>query len=212
MIHKRVLPDLGDNIKCGNSLIAPDFYNGRQLDLLDQAELYRVNAFDWEAEFPEIMNNGGFDAVIGNPPYGHLLNTAEFNYISSRYPICASIPDAYVCFIQMAHYNLIKDGRFGFIIPSAFLGGPSYKKLREYLLHFKIETIILLPFDVFKDAYIDTLLLTTCKLAPSKEHFVITYEYPKKEKISAINLCLISTSNIKQLSWKGLDDFKRPLI
>ncbi len=31
--------------------------------------MYRVNAFDWEAEFPEIMGRGGFDAVIGNPPY-----------------------------------------------------------------------------------------------------------------------------------------------
>ncbi len=69
LLHERALPDLGNNIKCGNSLIAPDFYNQQQLDLLDDEARYRINVFDWHAEFPEIMNAGGFDAVIGNPPF-----------------------------------------------------------------------------------------------------------------------------------------------
>jgi len=68
LFHERALPDLGDNIKCGNSLIGSDFYEGKQMSLLDEEERYRINAFDWEAEFPDIMNAGGFDAVIGNPP------------------------------------------------------------------------------------------------------------------------------------------------
>jgi len=69
LFHERALPDLADNIKCGNSLIGPDFYETQQLSLLDDEERYRINAFDWDAEFPAIMNGGGFDAVIGNPPY-----------------------------------------------------------------------------------------------------------------------------------------------
>ncbi|MEA3471409.1 MAG: DNA methyltransferase, partial [Thermodesulfobacteriota bacterium] len=69
LFHERALPDLGNNIKCGNSLIDPDFYEGEQLSLLDEEEVIRINAFDWDAEFPEIMKAGGFDAVIGNPPY-----------------------------------------------------------------------------------------------------------------------------------------------
>ncbi|MFQ6117005.1 MAG: Eco57I restriction-modification methylase domain-containing protein, partial [Candidatus Bipolaricaulia bacterium] len=69
LFHERALPDLGDNIKCGNSLIGPDFYEEKQLSLLDEEERYRINAFDWEAEFPDIMKVGGFDVVIGNPPY-----------------------------------------------------------------------------------------------------------------------------------------------
>ena len=68
--HQRALPDLGDNIKCGNSLIEPDFYEGGQTDVLDEEERWRVNAFDWRAEFPAVFMAGGFDAVIGNPPYG----------------------------------------------------------------------------------------------------------------------------------------------
>lgn len=68
--HERVLPDLGQNIRCGNSLIGPDYYRTRQLDLLDDQERYRVNPLDWEAAFPRVLKSGsGFDAVIGNPPY-----------------------------------------------------------------------------------------------------------------------------------------------
>jgi len=98
LFHERALPDLADNIKCGNSLIGPDFYQGKQLSLIDEEERYRINAFDWNAEFPHIFSSptgkahhsppphgkahpspsptgrgqgegNGFDAVIGNPPY-----------------------------------------------------------------------------------------------------------------------------------------------
>ncbi len=69
LLGERVLPDLDNNVKCGNSLIGPDFYDRPQPSLLGDDEMLRVNAFDWRAEFPAIMSNGGFDAVIGNPPY-----------------------------------------------------------------------------------------------------------------------------------------------
>jgi len=67
--HERALPDLGSNIKCGNSLIGPNFYEQSEMLFLDEEERYRINVFDWKAEFTEIMKAGGFDAVIGNPPY-----------------------------------------------------------------------------------------------------------------------------------------------
>ncbi|HEX7377975.1 MAG TPA: DNA methyltransferase, partial [Pirellulales bacterium] len=75
LLHERALPDLGGNIKCGNSLIGPDFYDQRQMTLLDEEAQYRINAFDWKAEFPGVFKGkeGGFDAVIGNPPYGAYL-------------------------------------------------------------------------------------------------------------------------------------------
>ena len=64
-----VLPYLGDNIKCGNSLIGSDFYASQDLSLFEEEAMYKVNAFDWEKEFSQIFKNGGFDCVIGNPPY-----------------------------------------------------------------------------------------------------------------------------------------------
>ena len=66
LIQQRALPYLGDNIRCGNSLIGSDILE--QEDLTTE-EIYNINPFDWEDEFPEIVKNGGFDAVIGNPPY-----------------------------------------------------------------------------------------------------------------------------------------------
>ncbi|MFP4088309.1 MAG: Eco57I restriction-modification methylase domain-containing protein [Desulfobacteraceae bacterium] len=69
LFQQRALPDLGSNIKCGNSLIGSDFYDGTQTNLFDEEDIYRINAFDWDQEFPRIMKDGGFDAVIGNPPY-----------------------------------------------------------------------------------------------------------------------------------------------
>ena len=69
LFRERALPDLADNIKCGNSLIGPDFYQEKQLALYDDEECLRINAFDWHTEFCDIIESGGFDAVIGNPPY-----------------------------------------------------------------------------------------------------------------------------------------------
>src|SRR5207247_697883 len=55
LFHERALPDLGSNIKCGNALIAQDFYHNRQLNLINQEEHYRINVFDWKDGFPTIL-------------------------------------------------------------------------------------------------------------------------------------------------------------
>ena len=85
LYHERALPDLASNIKCGNSLIGPDFYDGQQLTLFDEEERYRINVFDWNAEFPAIMKAGGFDAVIGNPPYIRIQIMQEMSPLQCSY-------------------------------------------------------------------------------------------------------------------------------
>ena len=67
LFQERALPDLSNNIKCGNSLIGWDILKDNPG--LRQEEIERINPFDWEKEFPEIFQKGGFDVVIGNPPY-----------------------------------------------------------------------------------------------------------------------------------------------
>ena len=71
LFHEQVLPNLDANIKCGNSLIGSDFYEGKNLSLFDIKEKIKINVFDWDGpdDFSEIMKQGGFDVVIGNPPY-----------------------------------------------------------------------------------------------------------------------------------------------
>jgi methylase of polypeptide subunit release factors len=116
LFKERALPDLGTNIKCGNSLIGPDFYQGKQMSLLDSEEAYRINAFDWEKEFPEIIKHGGFDAVIGNPPYVRSITLKETNpllweFCRSRYRAASAREwDIYLVFVEKGLSLLKGDG------------------------------------------------------------------------------------------------------
>lgn len=126
LIHERVLPDLGDNIKCGNSLIGSDFYAQPGLPEMDAEAHLRINVFDWDGRdgFPEIMKRGGFDAVIGNPPYVRIqtLPSHEVAYLTAHYPTASTGNcDLYISFVEQAHRLLHQDGQFGFIIPNKFL-------------------------------------------------------------------------------------------
>lgn len=135
LFHERALPDLADNIKCGNSLIGPDFYEGKQLSLIDEEERYRINAFDWEAEFPEIMEAGGFDAVIGNPPWGALLTEPELEYLRRRNrEIIVRMTDSFMYFVHQGSAKLNTHGLFGMILPDVVLYQTDNEKLRKFIL------------------------------------------------------------------------------
>jgi len=115
--NERALPDLAGNIRCGNSLIGPDFYKGQQLGIFDQEEQFRINAFDWHAEFPEAFKDGGFDAVIGNPPYVRIqtmqqTQADEVEYYGRRYASAEKGNyDIYIVFIECAVQLLNKGVR-----------------------------------------------------------------------------------------------------
>lgn len=185
LFHQRALPDLAANIKCGNSLIAPDFYEGRQMALFDEDERLRINAFDWNAEFPEIMAGGGFDAVIGNPPYGAAITSEQAEYIRHQLPCFAACRDSYIAFIEQGMRLLHDGGHLGMIIPSALLGGPSCVEVRRQLLAANRWTYaVLLPYDVFGDAYIDTCIICLRAQVPEDGHCVLTYEFPKRVRLA----------------------------
>ena len=76
--HERALPDLDKNIKCGNSLIGPDHPMLTMLRFLSDDEHSRVNPMAWADGFSEVMSAGGFDVVIGNPPYIRIQGTKEW--------------------------------------------------------------------------------------------------------------------------------------
>jgi hypothetical protein len=158
LFHERALPDLGDNIKCGNSLIGPDFYEGQQMSLLNEEERYRINAFDWEVEFPEVMNAGGFDAVIGNPPYGGVVSPAEREYFKTHYRY-QDAEDLYLLFLERYHYLLKHDALLGIIVSNTWLQSVTYRKIRIFLTtHLRWQRILYLPRKVFQ-AVVDTHVL-----------------------------------------------------
>lgn len=169
LFHERALPDLGSNIKCGNSLIGPDFYDGQQATLFDEEERYRINVFDWNAEFPAIMKAGGFDAVIGNPPYGAFFSEAEAAHLRKEYSSPANSLDSFIIFVEKASSLLRPLGFLGFIIPSGWVSSPSSKPLRRMFLDLYVpQSFVSLPFDVFPGAYIDTIIMTASKLGKAK--------------------------------------------
>jgi len=163
LFKERALPDLGSNIKCGNSLIGPDFYSvgaGRDLPLFDKEETYRINAFDWEKEFPEIMNRGGFDAVIGNPPYGMVSSEILKDYFEKQFATGEGRFDTYELFIEKGTKLCGKKGLVGFIVPSTVLTNLYTRKLRSYLLEqCTIKQITNFGMEVFEDPTIHTCIV-----------------------------------------------------
>lgn len=144
LFHDRALPDLAGNIKCGNSLIGPDFYQGRQMGFLDEEEQYRINAFDWHAEFPGIMQSGGFDAVIGNPPYvrQELLGQGFKEYAQRKYETYHGVADLYVYFVEKAVSLLKKNGLFSYIMANKWMRANYGEPLRRWMKRQRIEEIV----------------------------------------------------------------------
>jgi len=204
-LRTRVLPDLDQNIKCGNSLIGPDIY--RRQTITGAEEQKKINPFDWKKEFSQANTAGGFDCVIGNPPYGASFNESEEKYFHDKYPVFQGVKDVYPCFIA-ASLALIKNGgRFSYIVPSAWLGGPDYEPLRRLFLTNKLLSIILLPYDIFK-AYIDTTIFVVSKETPPSTHKVQTYVFGKREKLTNISLSSKDYQTVKQEEWNTTEGAK----
>jgi hypothetical protein len=136
--RERALPDLGNNIKCGNSLIGPDYYTAQLMP--DEEDMRRVNAFDWETEFPEAMASGGFDCVIGNPPYLRIQGLQEYygdqiDYFIKRYKSAVKRFDLYLLFAEKGFSLLAQGGCLGFICPHKFLNSDFGSGLREFFIN-----------------------------------------------------------------------------
>jgi hypothetical protein len=216
MFQERALPDLGNNIKCGNSLIGPDFYEQQQMALFDEEDRYRVNVFDWRAEFPAIFRRkpasselretaapsplddlmpgvplhgsysyketksakskpqpvrieteweGGFDAVIGNPPYVRQESLSDSKeYFQKHYEAFDSAADLYTYFMERGVKLLREGGLYGIIVSSSFLRATYAEPLRRTLKkHAAVLSIVdfggLPVFANAKDTYVCIPLL-----------------------------------------------------
>ncbi len=137
--------------------------------------LYR-GSFEWRFEFPEVLDEAGnyvgFDAVIGNPPYGVNLNADFGTIFSKEYSTFSKRGESYVLFIEKAVSILKKDGYFGYIIPDTLLNLGFTQLARYFILkNTKLSELIALPSSVFNDATVDTILLFFQKFS-TNEKFV----------------------------------------
>lgn len=195
----RVLPDLGHNIKCGNSLIGSDFYAQPDLPELDLEARLKINAFDWHAEFESIMAAGGFDAVIGNPPYIplELLREEEREYIRSHFPELQRKFDSSAAFISAFMPRLSDNGLLGYIAPQTWETGENYIEFRKRVFSdFGLHTLINLPFNVFKDAYVDTGIFVFTKRRTKSYRLCVMPKEVEGVDLTAITLTEVPTTHI----------------
>lgn len=139
LLGPQILKGIGANIRCGNSLVGTDIEQHFPTIINDIKELQETNALDWEATFPTIFENGGFDYVVGNPPYvevknynvglPHMAAYIKKFYASSRNgKIDLAIP-----FIEKGVNLLNANGRLGFIVQKRFFKTEYGKGIRELL-------------------------------------------------------------------------------
>jgi hypothetical protein len=175
MFRERALPDLGSNIKCGNSLIGPDFYQQEAAVGLGEEEIYRVNAFDWQSEFKAVMTAGGFDAVIGNPPYGIPFSGSELAYLNTVYSQARKFPDSYCLFMVKALRITRSSGYLSLIVPNTFCDLEGCDDFRKWLLeNISLECIWQTGW-AFKSAIVDTLVFVIENITPNKEARVTVF-------------------------------------
>ena len=163
LFAERALPSLHDNIKCGNSLIGWDIMT----PAMPANEIKRINPFDWDTEFADIMKAGGFDAVIGNPPYIRIQTLKEWaptevEFYKKKF-VSASKGnyDIYVVFVEQGLSLLNKNGLLGYILPHKFFNAQYGEPLRSVIAkgkHLK-EIVHFGHQQVFENATTYTCLL-----------------------------------------------------
>lgn len=139
---KKLLPDLSKNVVCGNSLVGTDVLDGQ---LFGNEEERKLRPMDFEDAFPEVMKRGGFDAIVGNPPWlmaGYYL-PENLDYLRHRFRSAQGKFDLYYLFIEQGCRLLSDDGLFGMIVPNKLFHTRAASSLRSTITKHKwIRSIV----------------------------------------------------------------------
>ncbi len=133
------LTTLDNNIKCGNSLIS-------------NKDIAGDKAFNWQLEFPAIFAKGGFDVVVGNPPYGASVSESDKKYLEQEYKTYEYQLNSYSLFYECGLGLLKTDGLLGFITPATFTYQMYFNKLRNFIQTYTQVSIAKYTYEVFQDA------------------------------------------------------------
>jgi hypothetical protein len=183
---QHLLPELKYNILCGNSLVGTDFPD--QGHLYGEEERDRINRFDWQAGFPDITKSGGFDAVIGNPPWV-FTREGDFDDLVKKYidriylkGLAGSQTgrakqsgkiNLFAIFILKSLRLLRKRGQFGYIVPNTLLRATVYDVIRKYLLDsVKVRVVADLGAGVFQGVTASTVILIIESAKAGSKHRV----------------------------------------
>ncbi len=198
---ERVLPTLDNNIKSGNSLIDIDFYDTQ----FDFGEDKKVKPFNWKQAFPNVFKQGGFDVVIGNPPWGVDFNKESLNYLRNKNTeIIVRMIDSFMYFVYRS-YELIKsNGSFGMILPDVLFYQTDNSKLREYILNNSSIEALLNLGNVFEKVNRPSCIIITSK-KERKNFNIITVDLTKTKRENKPEE-LYNKENFKQISQSQLKE------
>ena len=173
-IQAEILPDMSHNIKCGNSLIGTDYYAGKDLTLFGIEEQRKVNAFDWDVQFPDIFAHGDFDCVIGNPPYvKEYTDTSCFEGLHNH-PCYQGKMDLWYFFGYQGIRFAKENGLVGFIAPNNWITNAGASLFRNFVLdNAKIVTYTDFGnYKVFQTASIQTMIYIMQKMQINEPYSV----------------------------------------
>lgn len=199
------LPRL-DHIRQGNSLISgtPD-----ELETAFGPTWRDRHPFNWEAEFPDVMADGGFDVVIGNPPYvrQETLGAAFKEYARDHYQTYAGTADLYVYFIERAMSLLRPGGYFGMICSNKFMRAKYGKALRDFLATRTtlLEVIDFGELPVFQDAATFPVIIIAQNQPTTTQRFVFapikTLDFPSFDAEIAARAATLGERSLQGESW-----------
>lgn len=188
LFAERILPDMSKNIKNGNSLIEKDFYDTFPIDQLSEEVIASTKVFNWRDEFKDIFKNGGFDCVIGNPPYLRIQGLQEYykeqiQYYQQKYVSAVKRFDLYLLFMEKGFSLLNKNGVLGYINPHKFVNGDFGSGIRDFLIKNKaLESIVSFgSYPVFESASTYTGIM---KLSKENRDSFKFYEISSKTEIT----------------------------
>lgn len=157
--HERALPDLGGIVRAGNSLVSRGEWAAAVGTAMPEGLIRKVNPFDWPTEFPAEMGHGGFDVIVGNPPYIRIQNMMGYSPEEAGFYQRPASPyttarqdnfDKYALFFERALALLRPQGRLGFITPHKFMSIQAGRALRhlmtadnllESVVHFGVKQV-----------------------------------------------------------------------
>ena len=199
---ERALPSLDHNIKCGNSLIGWDILTPD----MPTDEVKRINPFDWSKEFEPVMAAGGFDAVIGNPPYVRQESLKEQKkYFETHYAVYQGAADLYSYFIEKGISLLNPKGLFSYIVANKWMRANYGKPLRKFLLTKQIEEVVDFgDLPVFKTATTYPCIIRVSNEMPVREFCaskVEALDFPSLDEYVMANWHPIEQGTLTDEGW-----------
>ena len=166
----RKLNDLNNNIKCGNSLIDDETIAGEK-------------AFHWQTEFPQVFTKGGFDVIIGNPPYVSRSLTDEMKrFLNSNFETAQYQLELYVAFMEQGVKVCKLNGSISYIVPNSWLKNLMMSDCRKFVVeNLKLTSIIPNLENVFAEASVDTMIFIGFKNKSHSNNEISIDEFINKE-------------------------------